>query len=592
VQGLRLLLSIAAGFATETQLPGTQPNELALPPEASNACNCHASFTSDFIEPGKTYRATMMSLSARDPLFKTALAIAHDDRADLSDVCIRCHVPAGWLAGRSTPSDGSALTDDDLESITCDTCHRMVPTSTAVSPTQLIGDGQYTISPSTAKRAHRGIGPSQGHRVIQSDFIQSSEMCGACHSLFNPTERAHTADGTMLPIAYYEQRTYEEWADSSMPASGKTCVGCHFERGTGKAAREGEMIYPDLAIHLIVGGNFFSPAAVNLTDPLFPVGLELPHVIAAVDDSLRSAAKLVVTSTLARPISVRGRDAFAIALRLTNLTGHKLPTGYPEGRRVYLEVSLFLAGTGTVAVSGRWDPASGNVIDDPQLRTYETKHGRIETGQAAGERTHHLAKMNQVLTDTRIPPEGFMPRAADMVPAGRDYGSGPYRNYDDVSYTVTAPDVARTSTGTLTIRAKYQVTDGEVVDFLVTAAGRTSSQAMQLQRAWDGLDHAPPRTMAEIKLPVVVEMAPPVPDAGEIDAAADAGTMESGALGQVDASGGAGDSGLAASGANGGCSCREARDAPEPSGAPFENEAAVAIAALMLFIRPRRSLER
>jgi hypothetical protein len=514
LHAVSLLLSIAP---TEVQLPGTQPSSLTTPPEASNACNCHGSYTGQFIEPGKTWRGTMMTLSARDPLFKTALAVAHADRPQLSDLCIRCHAPLGWLEGRSMPSDGSALEGDDLESVTCDICHRMVPTSTAVSPTQLIGDGQYTISQSAAKRAHRGVAPRTNiHTVVQSDFVQSSEACGACHSLFNPNENAHTPTGEELGFPYYEQRTYEEWASSAFKTQ-KTCIDCHMPRAMGKAANQGLVAYPDLAVHLIVGGNTFSPAAVNLTDPNFPLSLELPFIEAAVDKSLHDAVTLAITSTLAKPLVMTGRDSIPISVRVTNNTGHKLPTGYPEGRRVYIEVSFYTPVSSTTAISGAWDPTTGQLVGDAQLRTYETQHGRIEGGISM--RVHSVSTMNQILFDTRIPPQGFTPIAEDMIPSGRSYGDAPpYRNYDDVTYGVTAPDVVATSTGTITFRVKYQVTDGEVVGFLLDRAGRTSTPAVQLSKAWEMLGHAPPRTMAEIKIPVSVLMAPPLPDAGELDA--------------------------------------------------------------------------
>ena len=79
--------------------------------------------------------------------------VANDDRPNLTDLCLRCHAPMAWLNGRSEPGDGSQLIPEDLESVTCDICHRMVPTPDGP---QLIGDGQFHLSPSTAKRSRRG----------------------------------------------------------------------------------------------------------------------------------------------------------------------------------------------------------------------------------------------------------------------------------------------------------------------------------------------------------------------------------------------------------------------------------------------------
>lgn len=549
-----IILTLALVAPSQTVLPGTQPRELTEVPGPSHSCNCHAVYSDTHVEPGRSYRATMMSLSARDPLFRSALRIAHRDRPEVSDLCIRCHAPNGWLAGRSTPGDGSLLESDDLESVTCDFCHRMVPSTV---PPQLIGDGQFTLSQDSTKRAFRGVGPARGHRVAQSNFVGSSEACGTCHSLFSPSENAHSATGAELGGRYYEQRTYEEWRDSFFPARGRTCIECHMQKVRGLACQNGSTMYDDLRLHLIVGGNDFSPRAIDMVDPDFPIDSELPELILAVQESLRSSARLVVTSTLTRPVVVRGNDSFEIGVRLYNLTGHKLPTGYPEGRRVYLEVTMKLAGSSTQTVSGAWDPATGNLVPDPQLRTYETQHGRFENG--SGGRTHHVAQMNQILSDTRIPPEGFTPQSADMIPSGRNYGpSPPYRHYDDHRYTITAPDVSAATEGTITIRAKYQVTDGEVVGFLIDTAGRDSPESRALSTAWEGLGHAPPNTMASVTVPIRVERALARPDAGPVDgdaadarAGADSGTEP----GSRDATpSGSTDSG------SGGCGCSAASE--------------------------------
>lgn len=509
-----LAILVASLFAAQVNLPGTQPNELGLPPEPSSSCNCHLTFaTETFTEPGQTYKATAMALSGRDPLFRAALKIAYEDRPDAADLCIRCHAPVGWLNGRSTPGNGSMLTDDDLESVTCDMCHRQVPTENGP---QLIGSGQYTISPLTTKRARRGNRPENGHEVEVSHFVGSSEMCGTCHSLFNPLEPAYDANAQPLGHAYYEQRTYEEWKDSVFSVRDQSCASCHLKKVTGKAARQANFEYPDLAQHAIVGGNDFVPRALAMFDPFVEIQQELPFIIAAIDETLRSAVKLeVTTATTSEPIEALGGDELDFGVRLTNLTGHKLPTGYPEGRRVYLQLSMTLGGR-TTPISGAWDPATGSLIPDPQLRTYETEHGRVENG--VGTRIRHLIRMNQIISDTRIPPEGFNPRAPDMAPAGRDYGStAPYRHYDEHTYNIALPDVAVTTTGTITVRARYMLTDGEVVSFLVEEAGPTSTEAINLKQAWEALDKLPPKIMAEVNIPITVFVRPPPPpDAGVI----------------------------------------------------------------------------
>lgn len=506
--GQSLVLAVSALMTA--QLGGTQPGDLVLPPEPSSSCSCHDDFNSpDVVRPGQSYRATMMALSARDPIFRAAFNVAYEDRPDLSELCLRCHAPAGWLNDRSK-GDLSALIEDDLEGVTCDVCHRMVPTNPP-----LVGSGQYTISPSTAKRAGRGMMPTGGHMVVQSDYPASSESCAICHSLFNPVEDAHDAVPTNLGFDYYEQRTFEEWQDSTFSRPGEPdCVACHMRVGQGSAVRDGPE-YSDLKIHSFVGGNRFAIDAVAILNRgLFsPAQNELRMVREWVKESLAEAARLEITNAQPRLMGMSGQ-AVPLNVRLTNLTGHKLPTGYPEGRRVYLEVTLSLDGHTSQIVSGEWNQETGDVIRDPQLRAYETEHGRVENG--VGRREHSLILMNQIITDTRIPPRGFDPSPGreDMLPQGRDYGDGPpYRHWDDHTYMIEPPSVFVTTTGTVTVRAMYQSTDGEVIRYLLDRTAG-SPEAAELEMVWEALAHAPPQQMARVSIPIVVQPAAVVPDAG------------------------------------------------------------------------------
>jgi hypothetical protein len=509
-------VALGATLASQgAELGGTQPNELILGVEPSSSCNCHDNFNNpDVYRPAHSYRATMMALSARDPLFRAAFIAAREDRPELSELCLRCHAPAGWLNDRSK-GDLDALIADDLEGVTCDICHRME----AADP-PLVGDGQYTISSRSAKRSRRGNAPGGGHQVIRTSYVASADSCAICHSLFNPTEDGHDEDGNVLPVVYYEQRTYEEWLDSDFSkAGGETCIDCHMTTTRGEAA-EGAPVYDDLKVHDFVGGNRFALDAVAILDRnvFSPSGVELRAAREWADRSLARAASLEITEPSSQRLSLQSGDTASLGVRLTNLTGHKLPSGYPEGRRVYMEVSITMDGQDKQIVSGRWDQATGDLVRDEQLRSYDTEHGRVMNG--VSRREHSLILMNQIISDTRLPPRGFMPDPSrpDMIPAGRDYGSGPYRHYDDHTYELVAPDVPMATTGTVTVRAMYQATDGETVRYLLQRANGTE-EGNKLEQVWEALGHAPPREMVSVSIPITVRPgAVDVPDAGTSDA--------------------------------------------------------------------------
>ena len=48
-------------------------------------------------------------------MFRAALAVANQDIEGVGEYCLRCHTPRAWLEGRSTPTDGSALNQEDIQ---------------------------------------------------------------------------------------------------------------------------------------------------------------------------------------------------------------------------------------------------------------------------------------------------------------------------------------------------------------------------------------------------------------------------------------------------------------------------------------------
>ena len=109
---------------SDFHLPGSQPASYDFR-EPSNCDNCHGGYD-PAVEPAFSWSGSMMAQAGRDPIFLAAMTIANQDAPESGDLCIRCHMPKGWLEGRSTPTDGSALTEDDLEGVDCHFCHKLV----------------------------------------------------------------------------------------------------------------------------------------------------------------------------------------------------------------------------------------------------------------------------------------------------------------------------------------------------------------------------------------------------------------------------------------------------------------------------------
>jgi MYXO-CTERM domain-containing protein len=232
--------------------------------------------------------------------------------------------------------------------------------------------------------------------------------------------------------------------------------------------------------HTFVGANVWGLDAVQLAAPGLDAGFA--ETRAAALRNLQAAAEL----TLVPPPGglVPGVENL-IKVRVTNKTGHKLPTGYADGRRVFIELSV-----GGQVVSGLWDGNTGVLVADPQLAVFEAVHGRADGG------LHHLALHDTVIKDTRIPPLAFHPDE-DTGPVGSPYltdADGGVLGVAEWSYRVQLPSSAD---GGVSIAARllYQSTTIEYVEALAAANG-TDENGNQLRCIWEQTGRAAPVEMA------------------------------------------------------------------------------------------------
>ncbi len=606
---------------TDIQQPGTQPTEAQL--DAVSLCdNCHGNYSSAS-EPWFNWAGGMMAHASRDPIFWATVAVAESDFDGSGDLCIRCHLPTGWLAGRSTPTDGSALAAGDAEGVNCDFCHRLtnpdrsehlgvqvspfIANDGGTPPTGFYGGGQYVIWTGNSK-----LGPyadtDARHQFLQSRYHRSGDLCGTCHDVSNPAvgDLAHN-NGAQIPLppgswsgvpgapvaqkaAFRNfpyrygvvERTYSEWKSSLWPGirvsdfpslplelragsiaaayaaaqlAGNggdyedgtprsfTCQSCHMRPTRGQGCNKNPPVRDDLAVHDLTGGNYWIPDAIQYLDGrnelVIGGGLSATQN-AALDagalrarQNLESAATLVTTGNL---------------VRVTNLTGHKLISGYPEGRRMWLRVRWFDGTNALLDEDGAYGSLSvqigGTAVDvqtlldleDPHTRVYEA-HGAMtatwaqqllglgyaptlalsyhrQTGavtRTLGElalapeevrrETFHFVLNNVVARDTRIPPYGMAYSVASQrnilpVPAEQYGNPGPggvYQHWDDV--ILDPPPGAESAT----IELLYQPTSWEYIQFLHRAnsgAGFLGATGARILDAWRQTGMAAPHPMA------------------------------------------------------------------------------------------------
>ena len=504
-------LALVAGVFTPdaTQPPLANP---ILPPGYPGGGNCGDCHGIETAVPGfgslpwEAWAGSMMANAARDPLFWAALDVANHDVPGIGDFCLRCHAPTGWYAGRSEPPGGSVdgcaligpidLPGNDFEGLSCHFCHRAM-IHTAPPPPQLpfylengkvwLDDGECGGEPCRRGPYDYATAPYPPHTWAHSPYHRAADLCGSCHNVTNPVKTLIDENGVNTGIPYPVERTHQEWEASDYAPTGATpavCQDCHMPQAPGPgpsyACVFGDIDRTgDLARHEFVGGNVWIPEVLKgeygALGQLDREG-RFDDTIAFAQELLHQAAEVALTV----PAEVVAGDPVPAAVRVTNLSGHKLPSGYPEGRRIWIQLRATDASGATVWQSGAWDPATGVLSDgDAPARIYRSEPGiwnrngtnECDIEDAGGDPIFHFVLNDCIRLDNRIPPAGFTGGDdLELRPVGYVYpetfpGSGILVHWDDASYSLTLPASAR-SPITVHARLLYQTSSKEYVEFL------------------------------------------------------------------------------------------------------------------------------
>jgi cytochrome c2 len=558
----------------------------------------------------------MMSHAGRDPIFWATVAIAEQDFDGSGDLCIRCHSTGGWLAGRSTPTDGSGLAEGDSDGVECDYCHKvtnpdnsdpslqgvMTPPFIANEPNAADPDGiegYYGSGMSSMWGGSDKLGPYDDaearHQFMQSKFHRDRDFCGTCHDVSNPAvgnlAHNHGAQLTADPVSANGQlggpvdgkaafnnppykygiveRTFSEYKaglisqtevkeypnlpadlqggalqaiyEAATAAGGNgdyadgdtryySCQSCHMRPVTGAGCnKKGSPIRTDLPLHDMTGGNYWMPEAIEYLDSQGKLrlggGMTSDQVTAMLDGALRAKEQL----NLAASLTILGNPG---SVKVVNHTGHKLISGYPEGRRMWLNIKWYDGSGalldeqgeyGDIAVMLDGEPSTVRSLidlDGADTKIYEAHMGMTQewaiqlinlgypaslplsydrsTGAVDCElgnlaqidiqgnplppcdgnpdyhETFHFVLNNMVAKDNRIPPyrmsyDVAQVRNALPVPANQ-YGGAPGGDYD---YFDEVPLSAPAGAQSAEVSLMYQPTSWEYIQFLYLANNGT-----------------------------------------------------------------------------------------------------------------------
>ncbi len=505
---LVLAALMGAASAARAEFPGfggTQPGELTPLGQFQNADTCASCHGTGFMGdttflPFDSWAGTMMANSARDPVFYAALAVARQDAPDTAvEHCVRCHSPTSYVRGHSLPADGSAFDGVDQHGVSCEVCHRAAPTVTA-DAYYLHGDAQLVFTDDQNKRGKYPDQGSPAHSIQVDDSLTKTDFCAQCHIVTLPSNNLVDAAGNDLGIPFPVETTFIEWQQSAFPdkaGDGATCQGCHMPKKVGMfpvSRLFGEPLHPDPRQHQFVGANHWGIRAVMAANPERAAAWPIQFQNALDNTKAFLPTAVTVTYVDVPPAALAAGQAFDVKVHVQNNTGHKFPTGYVDGRRAWVAVEIVDKNGASHALAGAYDPATGTIAAEPPTHVYSAVHGRWEGAQGVPE--HSMVKQNMLLSDTRIPPEGFVPDVRTTVTGEIDYtdGAGGYHHFDELTFSLVAPEGV-TGIATLSARVYFQTITRDYVDFL-KSENVTNSAGEALQAIYDQTDKGPPLLVA------------------------------------------------------------------------------------------------
>ena len=311
-----------------------------------------------------------------------------------------------------------------------------------------------------------------------------------------------------------------------------TCQTCHMSAAGGDGANQGrgnkwdrsdpwdKDIRPDLPSHDQTGMSYWIQKVVQWQDQQgtlrFGTGLSAAQITSMDAAMERSADHLASAAHLSAV-----QNGSQLEVTVTNLTGHKLISGYPEGRRMWLNVKWFDDGDALIHEDGEYgelfhdgSPVTvqdlggttwtvRTILDPASTKVYEAKPGMTQewavqllglgypgdmvltwnhethqpehTLQQLADsdpgtifKTFHFALNNALDEDNRIPPYGMdydeaEARNALPVPTTQYGNPGPggtYDHFDVVPFDIPVGAVRAE------VRLYYQATSWEYIQFL------------------------------------------------------------------------------------------------------------------------------
>ncbi|MEO8067078.1 MAG: T9SS type A sorting domain-containing protein [Flavobacteriales bacterium] len=439
-------LENAQAFHTQAELAGFMKGGGSLPIgentyfKSSGHCyGCHGPDANNFsmidsngfdVNVSDDWRSTMMANSAHDPFWRAK--VSHEilvnpaHQVELENKCTSCHAPAGHHNNVLTGAGPYSIADLQqdvvgLDGVSCVPCHIQSADSIGLlfsGNLRFDTLGRPLYGPYDDGLFGSPMSSFVGYEPLYSPHINDAGLCAGCHTLIT-----ETVDLSGVPTGghFVEQATYHEWLNSSFntdvdPDNGITCQGCHVPRIDDAVVISANYLFlqgrSPFGLHHFAGANTFMLQL--LKDNIAALGLTAQE--SQFDSTLALTYTQLQQNSLMLDVSVVGRapDTAYIDVALTNLAGHKFPSGYPS-RRAFVELDVLNDEGDTIFSSGGWDeeyevnghdaewePHHDVITAEDQAQIYEQVMADVN-----GDKTTVLERAAGLLKDNRLVPLGF-----------------------------------------------------------------------------------------------------------------------------------------------------------------------------------------
>jgi len=403
------------------------------------------------------------------------------------------------------------------DGVSCVICHQMLPDGLG-TPRTYSGNFKLLDKPTTIfgpydKVAVLPMQQSLGLTPLKGAHISESKMCASCHTVsvpvldvkrkYTPDEFKQINESKDPSKSFHEQATYLEWQNSSFSTETGTanpkqqsCQACHMpktykgEKLRFKIANIEDETFPavdnrasneqlhmdvreDYSRHALHGINLFTlemfkqnPTVLGVPpkDNLFPAGKS------GFDVAIQSVLKMAQEQTAIVKVLSAKRDGKRLLaqVKVTNLAGHKFPTGV-SFRRAFIELKVTTKAGKTLWVSGatdkwgvlgtiedeRFAPLKTEFFDGNEFQPHHQKITREDQVQiyeqliagSDGIISTSFLSLKTVLKDNRLLPFGWKangPNAAIIHAKGTeddaDYQNGEASDIVRYEVPIDAPE--------------------------------------------------------------------------------------------------------------------------------------------------------